>query len=348
MKHYERELFVSRVRSGAYFIEYDGIRLKIVTPTIEGEMELNEAYNIAYESAIEDDFMTEDENLKWMDSRGLWTGEDEDTIKTVEKDLEKLKVEIFNNRNQAGLREQIRKYIRAAEKKLSEESNRKNVFIQNTCEGVATVARSYEYIKTCTFYGGEKYDFNRLSMEFVLSLFQRKLLTEKQTREIAREEPWRSLWALRDTNCIQLFSQKDRELSVDQKNLLVWSKMYENIQESMDCPTDDVIEDDDLLDGWFIVQRKKRDKERAESEFENDTKNEKIKNSGEIFVMASDRKEAKRVESLNDINGDMVRKQRLKTVRSKGKAVSDLDFQDVKLTMQDKSNQMFKDNFRGR
>ena len=41
----------------------------------------------------------------------------------------------------------------------------------------------------------------------------------------------------------------------------------------MDCPTDDVIKDDDLLDGWFVIQAKKREKDRLEKEFEEKNKN---------------------------------------------------------------------------
>ena len=172
MKHYERELFVSRIRSGIYFVEHEGIKLKIVTPTIEEELEINEAYIKAYEEALEDDFMTEDQSVEWMRSRNLWTDEDEEKTKQLKKDLDTLRVEIFNNRNKPELRERIRKYIRAAEEALNKQSNKKSSFISNTFEGIAMVEKSCEFIKTCTYYGGDKYDFDRLSVEFVLHLFQ--------------------------------------------------------------------------------------------------------------------------------------------------------------------------------
>jgi hypothetical protein len=290
--------------------------------------------------------MTEDQSVEWMRSRNLWTDEDEEKTKQLKKDLDTLRVEIFNNRNKPELRERIRKYIRAAEEALNKQSNKKSSFISNTCEGIAMVEKSCEFIKTCTYYGGDKYDFDRLSVEFVLHLFQEKMLSEKQIRDVARNEPWRSVWMLRDSNTYKLFSNTDRELSVDQKNLLVWSRMYDNIQESMDCPTDDVIEDDDLLDGWFIVQRKKREKEQAEADFDNSTQNEKIKNSGEIFVVASNKQEADKVDMLNDIHGNIVKKQRMAKIKASDGVASDLEFQDVKINMQARSNQMFKDNFR--
>jgi hypothetical protein len=345
MKHYERELFVSRVRSGVYFVEHDGIKLKIVTPTIEEELEMAEGYNLAYEDALAEDFMTEDQTLEWMKSRELWGDEDEERIEGLKKDMEKLRVEIFNNRNKEDLREHIRRYIREAEKQLAKQMDKKHSFSSNTCEGVAMLEKSFNFIKTCTYYGGEKYDFKRLSVEFVLHLFHDKILSEKQIREIARNDPWRSVWMLRDSNSYKLFANEGRELSVDQKNLLVWSRMYDNIQESLECPDDDVVEDDDLLDGWFIVQRKKREAEKAESDFDNSTRNDKIRNSEEIFMVPSNKKEAEKIESLNDANSKMIKKQRIAMTKEKGE-VKASEFNDAQLDLRMKSNQMFKDKFR--
>jgi hypothetical protein len=254
-------------------------------------------------------------------------------------------VGIYENRNKDDVREGIRNYIRGAEKQLAKQTDKKHSFSSNTCEGVAMLEKSFDFIKTCTYYGGEKYDFKGLSIEFVLHLFHDKILSEKQIREMARNDPWRTTWMLRDSNSYKLFANKGRELSVDQKNLLVWSRMYDNIQESMDCPDDDVVEDDDLLDGWFIVQRKKRESEKAESDFDNSTKNSKIKNSSEIFMVSSNKKEAEKIESLNDINAKVIKKQRMAMTKQQGGAKAS-EFPDAQLDMQVKSNQMFKDKFR--
>ena len=45
---------------------------------------------------------------------------------------------------------------------------------------------------------------------------------------------------------------------IDQKNILILSRMYDNVQESLDCPADDIMQDDDMLDGWFIHQKNKK------------------------------------------------------------------------------------------
>ena len=123
----------------------------------------------------------------------------------------------------------------------------------------------------------------------------------------------------------------------------MWSRMYDNIQESTDCPSEDVIEDDDMLDGWFLIQQKKRDKEKAESDFDK-MNNSKLKNADDIFIMAGSQKDAEKIDSMNDINGKMTKKERAAALRRKG-SMGQHEFRDENLKLRQQSNQQFKDKF---
>ena len=173
-----------------------------------------------------------------------------------------------------------------------------------------------------------------------------QLLCESAVREIARNEPWRSLWVMNDTKVFNLFANNmEHQLTVDQKNLMVWSRMYDNVYESMECPTDDVIEDDDMLDGWFIVQRKKREKDKAEQEISNQTSNPKISSSQEIFVFADNEESAKKINETNSVHAQHVKRERMAVLQGQGEAV-DSDFQDQKIKIRAQQNQMYKNKFR--
>jgi hypothetical protein len=121
--------------------------------------------------------------------------------------------------------------------------------------------------------------------------------------------------------------------------------MYDNIQESMECPTEEVIADDDMLDGWFILQKRKQKSEKAKSELESKTSNQKIANSDEIMIMTDSAKEAENIHGMNSFGSEMIRQQRLNTVKRLGNA-TDLDFQDKKIEVQATQNQMMKDKRR--
>jgi hypothetical protein len=122
--------------------------------------------------------------------------------------------------------------------------------------------------------------------------------------------------------------------------------MYDNIQESLDCPNKDVIDDDDMLDGWFIIQSKKREQEKAEQDINESTKNGKIKNASEVFVVANSKKDADRINSVNSIHSHMVKKQRDGTLKQKG-TVNDHDFIDQRQKIQMEQTNMLRGNIKG-
>jgi hypothetical protein len=100
-----------------------------------------------------------------------------------------------------------------------------------------------------------------------------------------------------------------------------------------------------MLDGWFILQKRQRDNDRAKSEIEQQTGNSKISNSDEIFVMAHSKQDASKINSSNSFHAQKVKEQRMRTIQQQGQAV-DLDFQDQKMKYAQMSNEKFKGKFR--
>jgi len=344
MKQYEREYFVSRIRSGIYIVDYNGVKLKILPHTIEDEFEANQVYMDVFNRAAEDEIKTFDEMHEWAKDKGFWTEEDDKREEGFKKDLDRLRIEIFKARNNESQREHIRKYIRAGEKQQLEHLSKKYVYQENTCEGLAILEKSLELIRKCTYVGKELFNFGPIDIKGIWGSVNSQTCDDKQLRELARSEPWRSIWLLRDSQTYGLFHKNGRELTTEQRNLLMWSRMYDNIQESMDCPSDDVIKDDDMLDGWFLMQQQKRDKQKAEAEFES-TASSKISNSDEIFMMAGSQEQADKIESINSLSGKMRKKERLAVIQNKGSAEQH-DFRDERLKLRQQSNQQFKDKFR--
>lgn len=347
MKHHEREFFISLIRSGKTYIHYDNLELVIRPLTIEQNIRACQFYNEVYEQAYIDGMMDKEETELWMKEQGLWTYEDDEKVKGLEKDIERLKVEIFNAKNNEQLKERIRMYIRAGEKQLNEQLVKQNQYFGNTCEGIATTEKTSYIIRNTTFLNEKLYDFDDVSLSYVINEWQESLLSEKQCRELARTEPWKSLWIIKDNARIKLFENTEGfELTYNQKNILIWSQMYDNIQESLDCPTVDVINDDDMLDGWFIIQGKKREKEKAEKEFEETTKNSKIKNASEVFIMSNNSNDRDKINNMNDIHGSNIKKQREALIKKKG-VVSQNEFFDEKLRVQTEATNKFKGHVRG-
>jgi hypothetical protein len=349
MDNHEREFFISLVRLGKCFVYDKGLKLEIRPLTIEQELESNYIFKSAFESSLADEIMTEYEVKVWMNESGLWTLEHETKLEGMKQDLEKLKTEIYNNRHETKLREKLRRYIRGCEKALATISREKSQYFHNTREGYALSEKVSWIIQNTTYHNNKPYDFQEISINYVIDEWQKSILSESNIRELAREEPWKSLWSIRENSQIKLFNNSaNEELTINQKNIVIWSQIYDNIQESLDCPNEDVIKDDDLLDGWFIIQNRKRKAEKLEKEFEQEVKNEKIKNSSEIFIMANDPKNRQRIEQLNSPAALAIKQQRAEFIKeNKNVKHHDLPDEKQKIEMQ-VANMMANRNRGGR
>ena len=154
-------------------------------------------------------------------------------------------------------------------------------------------------------------------------------IASRTFRAIARDDPWRSMWA-NGKQQSNIFGKPTCELSRDQMTLCSYSTMYDSVYESGEAPDDDVIKDDDCLDGWFIVQRRKRDKEKTKRETEDLLGNSKIANSQEVFIMAPDQDAANKLYDLNDPVARSVVRSRQNQKEQHGGQLDFREFADVK------------------
>ena len=105
--------------------------------------------------------------------------------------------------------------------------------------------------------------------------------------------------------------------------------MYDSVHESPESPHEKIIEDDDCLDGWFIVQRREHEKNKKQREVDDLITNPKIANSQEIFVVTPDQESANQLYELNDPVSRGVVKSRQQHIQEAGE-VKFTDFADVK------------------
>jgi hypothetical protein len=342
MKQHEREFFIYTIRSGKVFLPKD---IVIHPPTVDIIIQSLQKYNNAFNDASSDGIMKEDELSKWMKEQGLWTSYNENKIEELKKKIESLKIEIYESRFDKKLVSKTRESIRFQEKILTSELSQKNSYYINTCEGFATTEKTSYIIQNTTYQNNKLYDFTDLSLPEVVDLWYDSFLTEGQCRDLARNEPWKSLWIINKNAKFSLFSNCSNgdEPTYNQKNLIIWSQMYDNIHESIDCPTKEVIEDDDMLDGWFIIQNKKTEKEKINKEFEASTKNEKIKNSSEVFIVAKDKDKIKKIQELNSLESKKIIAGRHKMLEQKG-TVNTGEFPDEKLNIHLQNMESLRNN----
>lgn len=102
-------------------------------------------------------------------------------------------------------------------------------------------------------------------------------LDEAVIRKVARSYEWYSLHNA---------GFEFRVLSTEAIDLINWTKRYDNIRQHPECPDDDIINDDDLLDGWTsYIANKKDDDDPADGK--------------EVFMVANSPEDVKRIQEKN-------------------------------------------------
>ena len=123
--------------------------------------------------------------------------------------------------------------------------------------------------------------------------------------------------------------------------------MYDNVYENPERPSDEVIEDDDMLDGWFAKLRKDAEKERKQREVDSILNKKGVgKNGkGETFVVSGSVEEANKIRGLNGVNERMKMRQREVAVKQKG-SVEEQNLPDVKLELRSEAMKQMADRFK--
>jgi hypothetical protein len=326
MEHHLREFLVSQIKLGIIYNENFIIQPFKTLDLVRSQ----KIYQKSYDDCLLDGIMTNDETLEWLKSEGLWTDTQEQDVKNSQDNIENIKLEMFKSSLNKNKVETLRKQLRGIEKALIKASSYKYSLLQNTCETNAEHDQ-----KTWIILRSIKVRNKNFSLEdnisTIYSVYQQNLLSDKDIRELARSEPWHSLWTVSEKGKIPLFkSYRDREITYNQRNLLLWSQTYDNIQESIECPDRDIIEDDDLLDGWFILQARERKNEKKKKLLDQSTNNNKINNSSEVFIVSDSQEHANEIQNLNNSKNKMVLQRRMSKLDDIGS--SDFyDFEDKKL-----------------
>tara|TARA_R110002167_G_scaffold124960_2_gene304749 strand:+ start:749 stop:1780 length:1032 start_codon:yes stop_codon:yes gene_type:complete len=340
MELYEREFFIAKVFRGyvKYKVDKD-LYIYIHPPTIEEYIESQDIFMESYEEAMSQDMMSSEECLAFMMDNDIWGVKKEDDLDKLGKEIDKLKISVFTNYFNSERREQSRATLNQAKELLNKLHAEKHSYDHTTDLGIATYSKNAWLIETCTKYkDGTLYDWTHIDVQKAMHIQSAETLSEKQIREIAKTTPWQGYWSLKSEEG-NIFKKHPMELTNNQQHLISWSRAYDNVNESPDCPVDEIIQDDDAFDGWMTKQREDRDSQKGEKMGEDLTS--KHSTANEVFVMAATKEDADKVNDLNNPAIKMLKKQRMKHVDS-AQSVKYQEFKDVKMTLTESLHEMSK------
>ena len=348
-----KDKLVYRILSGSLRIQiphYTSLRTYIIKGnTVAHKYLAEELYEELFEKYSED-LMNDDQLYDWLLANQFWSIEEEDKLGVFKKNLEEFQVKLYELGFQGREKNVTKKLIAHTKNELKRLNEKRHSFDHYSARGMATIEKNKYLIGLglCDKRGKPlftEFNFHRHTFPFfdkIIIAHNNQSISITEYRELARTEPWRQYWSARES-VSSIFSVPATELTEEQLNLVSWTRLYDNIYQHPNCPSDEIIEDDDALDGFLIHDKRTRERERNESTADQFTKNEKIKGSQEVFLpgqtkempnlFTEDAYDTEKVENRNDAQTRAIKRERDKYVEEKG-AVNYAELPDIKRQLQ--------------
>ena len=344
-----KEFLLHKIFSGTTAINIDGVDYTVKHPERVDRYKAQCAYNNCVLRNRYKNWYTKKTVLNLLDEQEIFLYSEEEKLKKLGKDLDQLKLQLFQSMLDTERTAFIRKSLDRVKTLMARLNDAKHALDYLTLEGYASLEKSQYMIAVTLFYeNGQKVfsdnyqaeDTNGLIEQCILELSKNQVTTE-QSRELARTEPWRNYWGSDKNN---VFGKPAIDLTEEQRSLVLYSKMYDGAYEHPECPDDNVVEDDDMFDGWMIFQRRKREKSKTAKHVDSII-GQKQREAEELFIPSQTQSSAQRIHDMNNAQGKMVRRQREKVLKKVGTA-RDSQFPDRRQQIITQANREFSEKVR--
>jgi hypothetical protein len=321
----EPELVIARVVAGCLRFNFDGRSFLVRQPRRLRRYKAQQVYFEACQEGGTEGLLTDDEIVLMMRSQGLWSDDDDKAVKTLRKDVEELKVGLFKSFFKSRDREATRTALHIARSELDRLLIRKNSYSHMGTTGYAQVARTRYLVGSGllddkgkrVWKGDDFYRQDSVLLDAAVEAYSEAQVADVTMRAVARSDSWQMVWNTRKV-CPDVFGCSAADLTDEQRHLVSWSLLYESLQEHPSPPGDELIRDDDAFDGWLIIQRRERERQRREATAETALSGLKLPDSGEIFLVAETDEDLQNIEALNGPQAQAIKKERLAYIANKG------------------------------
>jgi len=281
------------------------ISLLLRQPSIKEQAQSAVVYSTELQRSILTGTQTEDELLQNSIAFGQWSSEQESQIAGLQDDIHKIRRGLLDYWSNITKLEQARSLLRRAEKVLIEKLNKRHLLLQTSAEAHAEMCQQRFLISKITetldgqpFWPTtecfDSYNDTDLVSQLCDIFFDKSRVSTATIRCLARSQQWRLYWEVTKTTN-DLFDGPVSSWSINQRELAYWSTVYDSVYGSIDRPAKYVIDDDDLLDSWFIRQGEKIDGRATNGLADRPKK----PGRNEEFIV-TDQEGAKRVYDMND------------------------------------------------
>lgn len=281
------EVWLYRILSGHVKVRVADVTYFLRGATVDEKLEAAEHYEEAFEQGRQCGLFDQATLIKSITDAGVWSAENESQYQTCVEKLPQLKIKYFEMFDNPFWADKSREVLRDTRKLHAKLHGERSSLNHQSLEYYATSVK-IKYVvgcsllrsdkKTPVYTGTEFMDAKDSLVDEVIAESSRYKPSEDIIRNIARNEPWRSIWACRH-NENGVFGSPTSALTDEQRYLAVWSRLYDNSYEDPEHPSDAVYADDDAFDGWLLMKKS------GAAKGDDISNNPNISGAGEVFVM---------------------------------------------------------------
>jgi hypothetical protein len=338
---------IYRIINGYYFIELNNNIYKVFSTPLLIKQRANALYNeIIDKYKFDTKSWLSKQTIDYLLIRdNLWNKDKSNHCELLLKQLEKTKIELYLKFIDPVNRKNCKQLIQEIKTKINNYHNDKYYFYHMSLEGYAHSIKN-QFIIAHTVYKNDelifKDDWNNIDISLLDSIsseIYKKNLGLDEIRYLSKQELWKSFWSASKEN---VFAPPTTQWTDEQILIVNISKSLDSIREHPECPTEDIINDSDALDGWMLFQHDKTQKEKKKQQLEErlGLKNNKG-GVNELFVLTDNKEEAREIFDLNDNNIKQDIKE-IRKVAQSGKSVNWTELPHVQRDMRSAQKELSK------
>jgi hypothetical protein len=294
--------YIIDIPSNAILAEADGIYEKCL-------------YNNRFENMVDESRME-----VFLMKNMMWTLSDKSLLEELPKRIEDAKVNLYLNALVPSQLRRVRFHLDGLKTEYNKLMTKFTVFNQYTIQSLANYSMElFIFSKIILNNEYEHISVQPMTVEKIIRAYKRKELSVAQFRAIARDHSWQNIWS---TSGMREF----RKIGEEQRQLVSYTQMYENIAKHPEAPSSAVINDDDMLDGWMIHIGRQYEKDKKIQSFD---KTRKKAVGNEQFIMASSQEDVKSIMDMNDIRGKIIQ-QKIHTMVEKDGIANEFNIQELR------------------
>ena len=345
------KLNLSRIISGILIFRYQDQLLYLIYPSLSTKYEAELHYQDLYNEYKFSNWITESDVVHILKDNNLWSDMNERELNTLQKQIDQTKIELFKTFYIAKKQNSIRARLDYLNNRYAKFYNIRHSLDRLTVEGFCEKYKNEQLLinslytknndKLTKFFENSNVDIK--SLEDVSYEVGQHSIDIPEFRKIARSDLWRTYWS---SNKNFLFEKPAAEWTDEQRTLVVFSKMYDSAHESSEPPPDPVFDDDDMFDGWILLQNENAKKERSKKT-EDKALGSKMSNAQELFLMANSREDIREIHDMNNSASKATINERNQSIM-KNKDIDASKLPDAKREIEQLNQEAFKNKLRNK